>query len=106
MKVQEDNFVAYFNTIRLSGKGQIILPKEYCDEQHLKAGSDLVALKIGSGLLLLPQMEKFNATCGSIERMLTKNKLTADNFLETLPETRNELFEELYTAAAKKNNGK
>lgn len=101
MKVKENNFIAYFSTIRVSEKGQLVLPKEYRDEQKLKAGSDMAALKIGNGLLLLPQMERFNALCGSIENVLVKNSLTADDFLETLDETRDELFQEIYPKAAK-----
>ena len=99
-KMKKNNFVAYFSTIRLSGKGQMVLPKEYRDEQNLKAGSDLAALKIGNGLLLLPQMDKFNALSNSIERVLTDNNLTADDFLDTLDETREELFTEIYPQAA------
>lgn len=98
--VNERNLVAYFSTIRLSEKGQMVLPKEYRDEQNLKPGSDLAALKIGNGLLLLPQMEKFNALCSSIERVLTKNNLSAGDFLKTLDETREELFAETYPNAA------
>ena len=99
MKVKENNFVSYISNVRLSGKGQMVLPKEYRDEQNLKAGSPLAALKLGNGLLLLPQMEKFNALSSSIERVLTKNNLTADNFLDTLGETREELFAEVYPKA-------
>lgn len=106
MKVKEKNFITYFSTVRLSEKGQMVLPKEYRDEQKLQAGSDLAALKIGNGLLLLPQMEKFNALCGSIERVLTKNDLTSDDFLETLSGTRNELFNETYPNAAEVKNEK
>ena len=101
-KSPKNDFVAYFSTIRLSGKGQLVLPKEYRDEQNLKAGSDLAALKLGNGLLLLPQMEKFNALSSSIERVLTKNDLTGDDFLDTLDETREELFKEIYPEAARK----
>lgn len=100
MKVKENNFIAYFSTIRLSEKGQMVLPKEYRDEQNLQAGSDMAALKIGNGLLLLPQMDKFNALCNSIERVLMRNNLTADDFLETLGATREEMFEEIYLNAA------
>jgi hypothetical protein len=64
----------------------------------------MAALKIGNGLLLLPQMEKFNALCSSIEGVLVKNNLTADDFLDTLDETREELFEEMYPRAAKETN--
>ena len=100
MKVEENNFITYFSTLRISEKGQMVLPKEYRDEQKLRAGSDVAALKIGNGLLLLPQMEKFNALCSSIQRVLTKNDLTGDDFLETLPDTRDELFKEMYPKAA------
>ena len=106
MKVKENNFIAYFSTVRVSGKGQMVLPKGYRDEQKLRAGSDMAALKIGNGLLLLPQMEKFNALCSSIERVLAKNNLTSDDFLETLNETRNELFKEMYPSAAAEFNEK
>ncbi len=106
MKVKENNFIAYFSTVRLSEKGQMVLPKEYRDEQKLQAGSDMAALKIGNGLLLLPQMDRFNALCNSIEGVLTKNNLTTDDFLETLDETREEIFKEIYPNAARKNNVK
>lgn len=106
MKVKEKKFVSYFSTIKLSEKGQLVLPKEYRDEQNLRAGGDMAALKIGSGLLLLPQMEKFNAICNSIENVLIKNDLKADDFTNTLDETRQELFKEIYPKAAKRKNGK
>jgi hypothetical protein len=32
--------------------------------------------------------------------VLTKNDLTGDDFMETLPETRDELFKEMYPKAA------
>ena len=101
MTVKEKKLVTYYSTIRLSEKGQMVLPKEYRDEQHLNAGSPIAVLKIGNGLLLLPEMEKYNALCNSIEKVLLKNNLTADEFLETLDETRTELFQEIYPNAAK-----
>lgn len=102
MRVKEKSLVSYYSTIRLSEKGQMVLPKEYRDELHLNAGSPIAVLKIGNGLLLLPEMEKFNALCSSIEKVLLKNNLTADDFLDTLDDTRNELFEEIYPNAKKK----
>lgn len=101
MKVKENNLVTYYSTIRLSEKGQMVLPKEYRNEQHLKAGSPIAVLKLGNGLLLLPEMEKFNALCASIEKVLLKNNLTSEDFTETLEETRDELFTELYPNAAR-----
>ena len=102
MKVKEKKLVNYYSTIRLSEKGQMVLPKEYRDEMRLNAGSPIAALRLGNGLLLLPEMEKFNALCSSIEKSLLKNDLTGDDFLDTLEDTRKELFEEIYPNAAKK----
>lgn len=102
MQVKEKSLVTYYSTIRLSEKGQMVLPKEYRDEMHLNAGSPIAMLKIGNGLLLLPEMEKFNALCNSIEKVLLKNILKADDFLDTLEETRSELFKEIYPNAKKK----
>jgi len=102
MRQIEKSLVTYYSSIRLSEKGQMVLPKEYRDEMRLNAGSPIAVLKIGNGLLLLPEMEKFNALCSSIESVLLKNDLTADDFLETLDETRNELFEEIYPKASRK----
>lgn len=90
---------AYLSTVRLSEKGQLVLPKEYRDEQNLKAGSDLAALRIGNALLLLPQTERFERVCRSIETVLSEHDLTAADFLNTLDETREELFAELYPRA-------
>ena len=106
MKTEENNLIVYFSTIRLSEGGQMILPKEYRDEQNLKAGSDLAALKIGNGLLLLSQMERFNALSNSIEKVMIKNNSTASDLLETLDDTREELFREIYPNATEENNDK
>lgn len=103
MRRVEKSLVTYYSTIRLSEKGQMVLPKEYRDEMRLNAGSPIAVLKIGNGLLLLPEMEKFNALCSSIESVLLKNELTADDFLETLDETRRELFDEVYPNASRDN---
>jgi bifunctional DNA-binding transcriptional regulator/antitoxin component of YhaV-PrlF toxin-antitoxin module len=99
---EKKDLVRYYNTVRVSAKGQLVLPKEYRDEQHIEAGSPMAALRFGTGLLLLPEMEKFDALCRSIEKVITSHDLTADDFLETLVDTRKELFSEMYPGAAKK----
>ena len=99
MKVKENKLVNYYSTIRLSEKGQMVCRRNIVMRLN---GSPIAALRLGNGLLLLPEMEKFNALCSSIEKSLLKNDLTGDDFLDTLEDTRNELFEEIYPNAAKK----
>jgi len=96
----EMNFVQYLMTGRLSEKGQLVLPKEFRDEQSLQAGSPIAILKIGNSLLLLPEMEKFNALCERIEQTLQKAGVRTEELLNTLPETRREVFREQYPELA------
>lgn len=94
--------VNYLTTMRLSEKGQLVLPKEFRDEQGLESGSPISILRIGNSLLLLPEMSKFNALCDSIENTLTTAGITSDEVLKTLPKTRDEVFAELYPKLWKK----
>lgn len=96
----ETNFVQYLMTGRLSEKGQLVLPKEFRDEQGLDAGSPIAILRIGNSLLLLPEMEKFNWLCASIEQTLQNAGVRSEELLDALPETRREVFRELYPELA------
>ena len=100
--VGRKKLVNYITTMRLSEKGQLVLPKEFRDEQGLESGSPISILQIGNALLLLPEMSKFNALCDSIENTLTSAGVTGEEVLNTLPETRDEVFAELYPNLAKK----
>ena len=93
-------FVHYLMTGRLSEKGQLVLPKEFRDEQGLKAGSPIAILRLGNSLLLLPEMDKFNALCQRIEQTLQKAGVGTDELLDTLPETRREVFRKVYPELA------
>lgn len=96
----DSNFVQYLMTGRLSEKGQLVLPKEFRDEQRLEAGSPIAILKIGNSLLLLPEMEKFNAICERIEQTLQKADVKTEELLDTLPDARREVFRDLYPELA------
>ncbi len=98
----KNKLVTYVTTMRLSEKGQLVLPKEFRDEQGLASGSPISILRVGNSLMLLPEMSKFNALCDSIENTLTAGGVTAEEVLKTLPETREEVFAELYPKLSKK----
>lgn len=100
--VGRKKLVNYITTMRLSEKGQLVLPKEFRDEQGLGSGSPISILQIGNSLLLLPEMSRFNELCDSIENTLSSSGVTREEVLNTLPETRDEVFAELYPNLAKK----
>ena len=99
---EKNKLVSYVTTMRLSEKGQLVLPKVFRDEQGLESGSPISILRIGNSLLLLPEMSKFNALCDSIESTLTMAGVTSEEVLKTLPITREEVFTELYPKLSKK----
>lgn len=41
-------------TVKLSSKGQIVIPKNIRDELHLSAGTEFVISKTATGLTLTP----------------------------------------------------
>jgi len=43
------------NTTRLSGKGQVIIPKPLRTAHHWEAGQELVVVDVGDGVLLKPK---------------------------------------------------
>ena len=94
--IKPETTVKYLTTIRLSEKGQMVLPKEYRTEQNLEAGSPITLLAIGNSLLLLPEMNKFNRLCKRIEKTLNDSSITERQLMETLSDTRREIFAELY----------
>lgn len=92
----EIGLVQYLATGRLSEKGQLVLPKEFREEQGLEAGSPVAILKIGNSLLLLPEINKFNDICNRIEMTLQNAGVRAEELLARLPESRREVFRKLY----------
>ena len=100
--VGKKTLVNDITTMRLSEKGQLVLPKEFRDEQGLESGSPISILQIGNSLLLLPEMSRFNALCDSIENTLSSSGVTREEVLNALPQTRDEVFGELYPNLAKK----
>ncbi len=86
----------YVMTGRLSEKGQLVLPKNFRDDEGLTAGSPIAILRFGNGLLLLPEGQRFEKLCESMQRTLADEGLTAQDVLDGLPEARRQVFRELY----------
>lgn len=52
---------AMTTTISVKAKGQLALPKEFCQRKHLKAGMALRVTEVGEGLYLTPIPEPTEA---------------------------------------------
>jgi AbrB family looped-hinge helix DNA binding protein len=89
----------YLNTTKIGEKGQLTVPKQFRDELGLEAGAPFAVLRLGDGLILLPEQRRFDALCERISSTLTAAGVTSEDVLATLPRTRKRLFERRYGAA-------
>lgn len=88
--------VEYLSTTRLGERGTLTLPKEYRDALKLEAGAPLTALRIGKGLLLIPENRRFEELCDAIAEKLQGAGVTDAALQATLPEVRERLARRRY----------
>ena len=62
--------VEYITTTRLGEKGQLTIPKEFRDSLHLEAGSPIAVVRVGPGLMLFAEQERFKELCERLADML------------------------------------
>ena len=87
---------------RIGEKGQLTIPKQYRDELGLDRGAPVAVLRIGGGLILIPEQNRFLALCESIASVLQHQGIAAKDLLTTLPGARQRLFARRYPALAER----
>ena len=88
--------VQYLATTRLGERGTMTLPKEYRDALKLKSGSPLSVLRIGGGLLLIPERKRFEDLCDAIASRLESAGVSDAALQATLPQVREGLAKRRY----------
>ena len=66
--------VEYLATTRIGERGTMTLPKNYREALNLETGAALTVLRIGDGLMLIPEQKRFDELCDSIA---TRKTLTS-----------------------------
>ena len=104
--------IEYIVTTRLGERGTMTLPKEYRDALQLDAGAPVSLLRLGDGLLLIPEQKRFEQLCQSLTTRLENAGITEAALQATLPQVREDLTRRKYPklfdeqAAAKKSFAK
>jgi AbrB family looped-hinge helix DNA binding protein len=98
--------VEYVAHTRIGEKGQLTIPKLYRDELGLDTGAPVAVLRIGDGLMLIPEQNRFRVLCESIASVLERRQLTPEDLLSTLPEARQRVFARRYPELAEPQPGK
>jgi AbrB family looped-hinge helix DNA binding protein len=90
----------YLTTTRIGEKGQLTVPKQFREDLGLSAGAPFAVLRLGDGLILLPEQRRFDQLCQQISDSLTAGGITDKAVLATLPQTRQRLYTRRYGAKA------
>ena len=86
----------YLTTTKIGEKGQLTVPKQFREELGLGNGAPFAVLRLGDGLILLPEQQRFEQLCEKVSARLTGAGLTPDDLIATLPEARNRVYARLY----------
>jgi AbrB family looped-hinge helix DNA binding protein len=86
----------YLTTTRIGEKGQLTVPKQFRHDLGLGTGAPFAVLRLGDGLILLPEQRRFEHLCQKVSSILTDAGLTAEKLLATLPGARKRVYARRY----------
>jgi AbrB family looped-hinge helix DNA binding protein len=86
----------FLTTTRIGEKGQLTVPKQFREELGLGIGAPFAVLRLGDGLILLPEQQRFEELCQRIASKLTSTRQTQAEILMTLPEARDRVYARHY----------
>jgi len=90
----------YLTTTKIGEKGQVTVPKQFRENLGLQTGAPFAVLRLGDGLILMPQQSRFETLCAEISSALTANGIRPKAVLATLPEARQRIFQRRYGSGA------
>ncbi len=86
----------YLATTKIGEKGQLTVPKQFREELGLGTGAPFAVLRLGNGLILLPEQQRFEHLCQKVSTRLTATGLSSEDLLATLPAARNRVYASRY----------
>ncbi len=86
----------YLTTTKIGEKGQLTVPKQFREDLGLEIGAPFAVLRIGDGLILLPEQRRFQQLCEQVSSTLTAAGLTSANLLATIPQARIRVYARRY----------
>src|SRR5436190_858537 len=90
----------YLTTTKIGEKGQLTVPKQFRQELGLGTGAPFAVLRLGDGLILLPEQQRFNRLCEQISSALISAGVGPEAIMATLPEARERVFSRRYGTSA------
>jgi AbrB family looped-hinge helix DNA binding protein len=94
--------IEYMSITKIGEKGQLTVPKQFREDLGLATGAPFAVLRMGNGLLLIPEQERLERLCAEIGGAFLAAGATTEALLETLQEVRERLYEERYGTAKRR----
>jgi AbrB family looped-hinge helix DNA binding protein len=91
----------YLTTTKIGEKGQLTVPKQFREDLGLSTGAPFAVLRLGDGLILLPEQQRFDQLCQRISQSLATGGIDSNTVLSTLPEVRQRAYTRRYGASGK-----
>lgn len=91
-----DSALEYLATTKIGEKGQLTVPKQFREDLGLGTGAPFAVLRLGDGLILVPEQQRFERLCQEISSILTSAGVTREDVLATLPEARDLVYAQHY----------
>ena len=101
MATHHNPALEYLTTTRIGEKGQLTVPKQFRQDLGLGTGAPFAVLRMGDGLILLPEQQRFERLCERISSQLAAAGLAAEDLLATLPEARERVYARHYGKPAR-----
>jgi AbrB family looped-hinge helix DNA binding protein len=101
-----DSTLEYLTTTKIGEKGQLTVPKQFREDLGLGNGAPFAVLRLGDGLILLPEQQRFERLCQQVSSHLKAAGVHLEDVLATLPEARNRIYTRRYngkSASAQRN---
>jgi len=98
--------VEYVATTKIGEKGQLTVPKQFREDLGLSSGVPFAVLRIGDGLILLPEHRRFEQLCERLTAALTRAGAKPETLAAALPKARKRVFARHYGALASKAAGR
>src|SRR2546429_5132087 len=80
----------YLTTTKIGEKGQLTVPKQFRKDLGLGTGAPFAVLRLGDGLVLLPEQHRFERLCEQLSSALTGAGLTPESMRAELSCSRSE----------------
>jgi AbrB family looped-hinge helix DNA binding protein len=81
---------------KIGEKGQLTVPKQFREDLGLGTGAPFAVLRLGDGLILLPEQRRFERLCQKVTSRLTAAGLTKEDLLETMPQACDRVYTRRY----------